>query len=97
VSSEGQTNEGTATIAANGRVDRNVMRMTRLQKAIVEHMTMLGGEHVFIGRATVPPPGSDLRGFTWEGVNLSLRALIRRGVIRSSGKNHGFYSLTHNQ
>lgn len=77
-------------------LDGCVMRLTRLQKAIVEFMVRLGGEHVYIGRETVPPPDSDLRGFTWEGVNLSLRSLIRRGVIRRSGANRGFYSLTHN-
>ena len=77
-------------------LDGCVMRLTRLQKAIVEYMTRLGGEHVYIARCTVPPPDSDLRGYTWEGINLSLRALIRRGVIRRSGTNRSFYSLTHN-
>ena len=96
MSGEQTTSEGTAVIAANGRVDRNVVRLTRLQMAIIEYMARLGGDHVFISMTTAPPPDSALSGFTWAGVNLSLRSLTRRGVIRSSGANHGFYSLTHN-
>ena len=72
----------------------DVIRLTRLQKAILAYMTLLGGEHVYISRTTAPPPNSDLAGFTWEGVNLSLSALVKRGVIRKSGANDGFFTIT---
>ena len=84
------TSDGKAAMKPNGP---KCLRLTRLQKAIVEFMGRQGGSHVYISRSTVPPVDSDLRGFTWEGVNLSLRSLLRAGVIIKSGKNDGFFSL----
>lgn len=57
-------------------------RLTKLQQLLVDHIRQQGGDHVYISRAWVPPVGSGLSGYTWEGVNLSLRALVRRGVLR---------------
>lgn len=57
-------------------------RLTKLQKLLVNHIRQQGGDHVYISRAWVPPADSGLSGYTWEGVNLSLRALVRRGVLR---------------
>jgi hypothetical protein len=56
--------------------------MTKLQQLLVSHIKQQGGEHVYISRAWAPPADSGLSGYTWEGVNLSLRALVRRGVLR---------------
>ena len=57
-------------------------RLTKLQQLLVRHIRQQGGDHVYISRAWTPPAGSGLSGYTWEGVNLSLRALVRRGVLR---------------
>jgi hypothetical protein len=56
--------------------------MTKLQQLLVDHIKKQGGEHVYISRAWAPPVGSGLSGYTWQGVSLSLEALIRRGVLR---------------
>lgn len=57
-------------------------RLTKLQQLLVSHIKQQGGDHVYLSRAWTPPSESELSGYTWEGVNLSLRALVRRGVLR---------------
>ena len=57
-------------------------RMTPLQRLLVDHIKQVGGKHIYISRAWSAPAGSPLLGYTWEGVNLSLQALVRRGVLR---------------
>ena len=48
-------------------------RLTKLQQLLVSHIKQQGGDHVYLSRAWTPPSES-------ERVNLSLRALVRRGV-----------------
>jgi hypothetical protein len=67
-------------------------RPTKLQKLLIAYIRDAGGKHVYISRTLVPPADSGLRGYTWEGVNLSLKSLVRNGqlkVVRDS-----FFYLT---
>lgn len=70
-------------------------RQTQLQRLLVAYIKQQGSEHVYISRAWAPPADSGLSGYTWEGVNLSLRALIRRGVLRVV--KDSFYYLVDDQ
>ena len=56
-------------------------RLTKLQRLLLEFIEKQGGEHVYISRSLVPPGESGLRGYTWEGVNLSLRSMVNRGLL----------------
>lgn len=65
-------------------------RVTKLQRLLLGHIEAMGGKHVYISRAFVPPAGSGLHGFTWEGVSISLNSLVRRGMLRAV-KGNFFY------
>lgn len=71
--------------------NRGAKRLTPLQRALLAHMAELGGVHIHIGRATKAT--GHLRGYTWEGVHLSLQSLLKAGLIQTSGQNNGFYTL----
>lgn len=59
-------------------------RLSGLQKLLVAHIEREGGRHVYLSGATRVPVDSGLLGYSWEGVNLSLKALVRRGVLTAS-------------
>ena len=75
-----------------GPTRTDVVRLSKLQQLLLEYIAERGGDHVYIGRTTVPPARSELSGYTWEGVRLSLRALVKRGVLAED--RSAFYSLT---
>jgi len=70
----------------------NGRRPTLLQRAILSYMADLGGQHVYLSPTTRAV--GHLTGYTWEGVNLSLRSLLKAGLIHKSGQNDHFWSLT---
>lgn len=73
-------------------LNRPTRRLTKLQRALLAHIAELGGRHVYLSRST--RASGHLRGYTWEGVHLSLQSLQRAGLIQKSGKNDGFWTLT---
>lgn len=70
-------------------------RLTKLQKLLLHHVERVGGQHVYISRAWRPPVDSGLRGYSWEGINLSLASLVRRGLLRVV--KDSFFYLTHQE
>ena len=75
-------------------VERPVRRLTKLQRALIAYMSERGGTHVYMSQCTRAV--GHLRGYTWEGVHLSLQSLLRAGLIQKSGRNSDFWSLTPN-
>lgn len=61
---------------------KTMKRLTSLQQLLVQYIQQQGGQHVYMGRSWVPPADSGLSGYTLAGVNLSLKALVRSGVVR---------------
>ena len=86
--------EATASPAVGPRFDGRVRRLTPLQRALLAYMAERGGAYVYLSPCTRAV--GHLRGYTWEGVHLSLQSLLRAGLIQKSERNNGFWSLTPN-